>query len=275
MQKIISITSGKGGVGKTLTTINLGLAARAMGLSVLIVDGDMGMSNVDILLGIQTTANFNDVLNGTKNIADIIVKGPRGIDLIPSGSGIARMGNLGTLEQSCILHELSKLPNSYDVVLVDTGAGISPMVLALNSVSDAMVVVTTPEPHALTDAYAVIKIMSEEYDRGTCGLIVNQVRSDDESMRISERLVEVARQYCGVRVIPVGGVRSDSVLARSIMARRVGWDGALNTLAGQGWASSWRKLYESINKGAFGERSRPLSEVWTAMTGKHETASIA
>lgn len=275
MQKIISITSGKGGVGKTLTTINLALAARAMGLSVLIVDGDMGMSNVDILLGIQTTASFNDVLNGTKNIADIIVKGPRGIDLIPSGSGIARMGNLGALEQSCILHELGKLPNSYDVVLVDTGAGISPMVLALNSVSDAMVVVTTPEPHALTDAYAVIKVMSEEYDRGVCGLIINQVRSDDESMRISERLVEVARQYCGVRVIPVGGVRNDSVLARSIMARRVGWDGALNTLAGQGWSSSWRKLYESINKGAFGERSRPLSDVWTALSGKHENASNA
>jgi flagellar biosynthesis protein FlhG len=149
------------------------------------------------------------------------------------------------------------------------------MVLALNSVSDAMVVVTTPEPHALTDAYAVIKVMSEEYDRGVCGLIINQVRSDDESMRISERLVEVARQYCGVRVIPVGGVRNDSVLARSIMARRVGWDGALNTLAGQGWSSSWRKLYESINKGAFGERSRPLSDVWTALSGKHENASNA
>lgn len=275
MQKIISVTSGKGGVGKTLTTINLALAARASGLSVLIVDGDMGMSNVDILLGIQTTASFNDVLDGTKSIHDIIVKGPRGIDLIPSGSGIARMGNLGTLEQSCILHELAKLPNSYDVVFVDTGAGISPMVLALNSVSDAMLVVTTPEPHALTDAYALIKVMSEEYDRGVCGLVINQVRSDDESMRISERLVEVARQYCGVRVVPMGGIRTDSVLARSIMARRVGWDGALNTLAGQGWASCWRKLYESINKGVFGERSRPLADVWNAMSGKHETASIA
>lgn len=275
MQKIISITSGKGGVGKTLTTINLALAARAMGLGVLIVDGDMGMSNVDVLLGLQTTANFNDVLNGTKTITDIIVKGPRGIDLIPSGSGIARMGNLGALEQSCIMHELTKLPNSYDIVLVDTGAGISPVVLALNSVSDAMIVVTTPEPHALTDAYAMIKIMSEEYDRGSCGLIINQVRSDDESMRISERIVEVARQYCGVRVIPMGGVRTDSVLARSIMARRVGWDGALNTLAGQGWSSCWRRIYESINKGAFGERSRPITGVWAAMAGKPEAASIA
>ena len=189
MQKIISVTSGKGGVGKTLTTINLALAARATGLSVLIVDGDMGMSNVDVLLGLQTTVNFNDVLNGTRTIADIIVKGPRGIDLIPSGSGIARMGNLGALEQSCIMHELTKLPNSYDIVFVDTGAGISPLVLALNSVSDAMIVVTTPEPHALTDAYAMIKVMSEEYDRGSCGLIINQVRSDDESMRISHEAI--------------------------------------------------------------------------------------
>ena len=274
MQKIISVTSGKGGVGKTLTTINLGLAARSMGLSVLIVDGDMGMSNVDVLLGLQTSANFNDVLDGTKSITDIIVKGPRGMDLIPSGSGIARMGNLGPLEQSCILHELSKIPSTYDVVLIDTGAGISPTVLALNSASDAMVVVTTPEPHALTDAYAMIKIMSEEYDRGSCGLIVNQVRSDDECMRISERLVEVSRQYCGVRVVPLGGVRTDSVLARSIMARRVGWDGALNTLAGQGWTSTWRRLYESLNKGAFGERSRPLADVWNAISGRHDNASM-
>lgn len=264
MKKIISITSGKGGVGKTLTTINLAIAARAQGLSVLVIDGDFGLSNVDVLLGLTASHTLIDVLDGSCSLSDIIMTGPRGINLIPSGSGISRMASLGPLERGCILAELNRLQTDYDIILIDTGAGISPAVLSLNAVSDLMVVVTTPEPHALTDAYATVKVMADEHERGSCSLIMNQIRSEDEGVRIAQRVAEVARQFSGVSVTPVGFVRSDAVLARSVMARRVAWDGALNTLAGQGWASAWRRIYESFNNQRNGQSSQPLSSLWHA-----------
>lgn len=273
MRKIISITSGKGGVGKTLTTINLAIAARTHGLSVLVIDGDFGLSNVDVLLGLNTTHSLMDVLDGTCGLKDIIVKGPRGIDLIPSGSGISRMASLGNLERGCILAELNRLQTDHDIILIDTGAGISPSVLSLNAVSDHMVVVTTPEPHALTDAYATIKVMSDEHDRGSCSLIMNQIRSDEEGLRISQRITDVARQFCGVEVTPVGFVRTDAVLARSVMARRVAWDGALHTLAGQGWANAWRRIFEILSRQKNSEKPGSLSSVWNAIATGTTAAS--
>ena len=128
-----------------------------------------------------------------------------------------------------------------------------------------MVVVATPEPHSLTDAYAMIKVMSDEHDRGECSLIMNQIRSEEEGVRIAQRLAEVARQFSSVEVTPVGFVRSDAVLARSVMARRVAWDGAMNTLAGQGWASAWRRIYEICEANKDLRTSRSLSSVWQAM----------
>lgn len=274
MRNIISITSGKGGVGKTLTTINLAIAARAQGLSVLVIDGDFGLANIDVLLGLTTTRTLVEVLDGTCGLRDIIVKGPRGIDLIPSGSGISRMAALGNLERSCILAELNRLDTDHDIILIDTGAGISPSVLMLNAASDHMVVVATPEPHALTDAYAMIKVMADEYDRGMCSLIMNQVRSEEEGDRIAQRVADVSRQFCGVEVFPIGVVRNDAVLARSVMARRVAWEGALHTLAGQGWSNAWRRLDEILSRGPVMREQRGLSSVWEAIAGGQQAASI-
>lgn len=274
MRKIVSVTSGKGGVGKTLTTINLALAARANGLSVLVIDGDFGLANVDVLMGMTASKSIADVLDGSCRISDVIQKGPRGVDFISSGSGISRLASLGPLERSCILSELNRLPDTYDIVFIDTGAGIAPGVLTLNAASDHMVVVTTPEPHALTDAYALIKVMAEEHDRHQCSLIINQVRSEDEGTRISHRIADVARQYSGVSVTPVGSVRSDSVLSRSILARRVAWDGALNTLAGQGWSAAWRRIYELLNTNDKTQASRPLRSVWSALAGESSSPSF-
>jgi flagellar biosynthesis protein FlhG len=268
VQKIISVTSGKGGVGKTLTTINLALAAQSSGLKVLLIDGDFGLANLDVLLGMKPQRTILDVLDGKASIRDVIQKGPRGIDLITSGSGISRLATLGTLERSCLVAELARIPRDYDVVFLDTAAGIAPGVLTLNATADAIVVVTTPEPHSLTDAYALIKVMSEEHDRAQFSLIVNQVRSDDEGTRLGLRISEVAKQFCNVDVTPIGHVRMDPVLMRSIMARRVAWDGALNTIAGQGWLSSWRRLAEKENRSPSVTHLDKLQTVFGALAGQ-------
>jgi len=266
MGKIIAVTSGKGGVGKTMTTINMAMACAKSGSKVLIVDGDLGLSNVDVVMGLDPKGTLKDVLDGRLPINDIITKTTLGIDVISSGSGVAQLANMTPLSRSFLVHELSRLPDVYDYVFVDTGAGIADSVLTLNSVSDMFVVVTTPEPHAITDAYALIKLMSEEHDRYECALIVNQVINIDEGRRVAARLAEVAKLYCGTTVHHAGSVTTDASLVRTILARKVGSENALNSLCGQGWGQSWCTILQIINRQENGERSGVLPSLWSAMS---------
>lgn len=266
MGKIIAITSGKGGVGKTMSTINMALACAKSGAKVLIVDGDLGLSNVDVVMGLDPKGTLKDVLDGRMAVADIITRAPHGLDVISSGSGVAQLANMTPLSRSFLVHELSRLPDIYDYVFVDTGAGIADSVLTLNSVSDLFVVVTTPEPHAITDAYALIKLMAEEHDRYECALVVNQVINNDEGRRIASRLAEVAKLYCGTTVRHAGSVSTDHGLIRTILARKVGSENALNSLCGQGWGQSWCQILEIINSHENKPRSNALPALWTAMS---------
>lgn len=266
MGKIISVTSGKGGVGKTLTTINMAIAAQKGSARVLIVDGDLGMSNVDVMMGIEPKGTLKDVLDGVCSVSDIIVRTASGVDVISSGSGVSQLANMSPLVRSFLMHELSRLPDVYDYVFIDTGAGISEGVLALNSVSDLMVVVTTPEPHAITDAYAMIKVMGEEHDRHDCALIVNQTVSAAEGSKIAARVADVAAKFCGTNVHHLGSVVTDPTISRAILSRNVGAAGALSTLCGQGWASAWQSVLDITNSSQFVRRSEGLRSVWTAMT---------
>ena len=266
MGKIIAVTSGKGGVGKTMSTINMALSAAKSGASVLIVDGDLGLSNVDIVMGLEPSGTLKDVLEGQKTIGEIIARGPCGIDVISSGTGVSQLANMTPLSRSFLVHELARLPNLYDYVFVDTGAGISESVLTLNSTSDIFVVVTTPEPHAITDAYAVIKIMAEEHDRHRCALIVNQAINNDEGKRVASRLAEVALKFCDSTVHFAGTVPRDNSLVRSVLARCVGCEGALASLCGQGWSQAWGQILQLLNSGELRTSSGGLNSVWEAMS---------
>lgn len=266
MGKIIAVTSGKGGVGKTMSTINMAMAAAKSGARILIVDGDLGLSNVDVVMGLEPRGTLQDVLDGRAAVSDIISTTRIGIDVISSGTGIAKLANMTPLSRSFLVHELSRLPDSYDFVFVDTGAGISDAVMTLNLVSDVFVVVTTPEPHAITDAYALIKIMAEEHDRHDCALIVNQTKSPDEGKRVAARIAEVAKLYCGSNVHYAGSVANDTNLLRAVLARRVGSDGALASLCGQGWSQAWCEVLQLLNSGNFSQRSGGLGSVWQAMS---------
>ncbi len=240
---VITIASGKGGVGKTLTTVNLAVAARRMGQSVLIFDGDLGLANVDVVLGLTARYNIRDVLDGNAQLKDIVVEGPLGIDLIPSGSGISSLTRLSPAQKQLILDQIGQLEESYDLLLIDTGAGIAENVVHFARAADKTVVVTTPEPHAMTDAYALIKVLAEEHDVKSFSLLVNQTRTPEEGFKVSERISEVAMRFLNVRVSHLGNVPSDPQVPKSVMQRRAASDQSTFTIAGQAWNQAARKLF--------------------------------
>lgn len=244
----ISISSGKGGVGKTLSTVNIAAHLRRTGHSVLILDGDMGLANCDVVMGINTRYNIRDVIDGHASLRDIVVKTPDGVDLIPSGSGIRELANLSITQLSVIKDQLSQLEGAYDVLLIDTGAGIGNLVVHLNAAADVNLVVTTPEPHALTDAYALMKILAEENGRKAFELLVNQARSEGEGLKVFERIAEVALRFLKVRVSYAGAVPYDPQVTRVVMSRKAAANQSISTISGQAWAQIARRLLEPSYK---------------------------
>ena len=241
--QVLAVTSGKGGVGKTLTTVNLAMAARRQGKSVLIFDGDMGLANVDIVLGLKSRYNIRDVLDGHAMLKDILVKHPLGIDLIPSGSGISSLTRLSHVQKQQIIEQIHQLDQAYDLVLIDTGAGIAENVTHFCKAADLTLVVTTPEPHAITDAYALIKVLAEDHGIKSLHLLINQTRSDGEGLKIMTRIAEVAMRFLDVRVQYAGYVPFDHQVTKSVMLRRAASDESTHTIAGQAWAQTARRLF--------------------------------
>ena len=240
---VVSVTSGKGGVGKTLTTVNLAIAARKMGRSVLIFDGDLGLANVDVVLGLQPRYNIRDVLDGNARLKDIVMEGPLGIRVIPSGSGISSLAQLSFVQRQQLMEQIETLDIPVDILLIDTGAGISENVLHLNSGADRVIVVTSAEPHAMTDAYAIIKVLAEEHQRKQFDLLVNQVRSTEEGLRVSDRIKEVAKRFLDIDVGFLGAVPYDPQIQKSIMQRRAASEQSAHTLAGQAWNRIARSVF--------------------------------
>lgn len=234
-KKVISIASGKGGVGKTLTTVNIAVAAQRLGLRTLVLDGDLGLANVDVVLGLQAKYHLIDVLEGHVGLDEILLTGPLGLRVIPSGSGISRLTELSKVERLRILDGIQSMSETFDLLIIDTGAGISSNVLHLNSVADRILVVTTPEPHAMTDAYAFIKVMNEEYNINTFDLLVNQTRAEGDGEQVAQRIGDVARRFLNAEVSFLGSVPFDPQLQRLVLARRAATEHSTCTIAGQQW----------------------------------------
>jgi flagellar biosynthesis protein FlhG len=243
---IISIASGKGGVGKTVTTVNLALAARRMGLKTLLLDGDFGLANVDIVLGLKARYNIRDVLEGNAEIEDTLLDGPMGLRVIPSGSGFAHLADLKLTQRIRLLDKIGEVAKAYDVLFVDTGAGISEPVLHLNSIADAVLLVTTPEPHAMTDAYAFIKVMVEKYGHKRLSLIANRTVSDQQGYKVFQNLSDVAKRFLDFTLGFSGSVPNDPIVQRSVMMQRAGDEQVKHTICGQAWNEIARKTIEAL-----------------------------
>jgi flagellar biosynthesis protein FlhG len=216
---VIAITSGKGGVGKSNVAVNLAIKLSAAGKRVVLLDADLGLANADVLCNIDLPCNLSHVIARKKELADVMVKAPGGFRLIGGASGLARMADLTDFDRQRIVDALAELEETTDIILIDTGAGISPNVLSFTRAADHVLVVTTPEPTAITDAYAVIKVISRDGTDRQISLLVNQVRSPGEARVVHERIAKVARQFLNINVLDAGHIVSDEQVSLSVRRR--------------------------------------------------------
>ena len=222
---VIAVTSGKGGVGKTLLAANLSIALSARGHRVVLFDMDMGLANADIVLGVEAAWTWRDVLAGRRSLDEVIVHGPGVITLVPGASGVSQMANLSEFERHQLIATAERVADFNDVVVFDCGAGISHNVVSIASFADTILVVTTPEPTAITDAYAMIKAFAQEQGRSryaaaaAIGVIVNLAESRREGRDTYERLAGVAARFLHVPVTDYGYVLRDEHVSAAIRQR--------------------------------------------------------
>jgi len=213
---VIAIASGKGGVGKTNLTANLAVALASRGLRVCVLDADLGLANLDVLLGLSPARSLRDVMRGEHTLEDVLVDGPAGIRIIPAASGYEELTRLGPDDQLRLLAEVDGLEESVDVLLVDTAAGISANVLYFTAAAADALVVITPEPTALTDAYALIKVLATRYGRREFLVAVNMAAGQADAEAAFRRLARVAERFLRVRLEYQGYVPYDDALPRAV-----------------------------------------------------------
>lgn len=219
--RIISITSGKGGVGKTNIAVNLGLAYAKIGKSVVIIDADLGLANANIILGTTPQYNLYHVIRKKKHMKDIIIDTSYGIKLVAGASGFSEIANMTEEDRTHFINELYELSNA-DIIIIDTSAGISRNVLSFLEASDEVVVVTTTEPTSIADAYGIIKTVSKEINNCDINLklIVNRVFSAQDSKEIAERIIHIAGQFLNVKVEYLGFIYNDDAVFNAVLGQK-------------------------------------------------------
>ncbi len=220
LARIVSVASGKGGVGKTNVVVNLGIGLVKRGNRVLIIDADLGLANIDIILGLTSRYNLYHVIKGEKKIQEVIVDGPEGIKVIAGGAGIQELANLSSSQRIQFIASLSELDNYADIILIDTSAGISQNVLGFILASDETIVVTTPEPTAIRDAYGIIKTISLENKDARIRLLVNMASSPQEAEEVATRMEMVARQFLDISLDKLGYILKDPAVSDAVIRQK-------------------------------------------------------
>lgn len=214
--KVVCVTSGKGGVGKTNVSVNLAIALSQRNKRVILLDADLGLANVDVLLGLHPTCNISHVLSGERTLEEIILTGPGGIKIIPASSGIQRMAELTPVESAGMISAFSELNDSLDVLLVDSAAGISSSVVTFCRTAHDIITVVCDEPTSITDAYALIKLLSQEYGIERFHILANRVSSSQEGRELFGKLVKVTDRFLDVILDYCGAIPEDPQLGRAV-----------------------------------------------------------
>jgi flagellar biosynthesis protein FlhG len=218
--RAIAVASGKGGVGKSNVVANLAIALRRRGQRVIVLDADLGLANLDTLLGLNPRATLRHVVQGECAIRDVLVEGPAGIQLVPAASGFEELTQLSDAQRLRLLEQVDSLEDAFDVLLLDTGTGISPNVLFFATAAHETIVVVTPEPTALTDAYALVKVLATRYAERRFGVLVNMARGELDAKRTFTHLSRVAERFLHVGLRYVGWVPFDAEVPEAVRRQR-------------------------------------------------------
>jgi len=218
--KVIAVASGKGGVGKTNITVNIGTALASQGRKVLLLDADLGLANIDVMLGLHPQYNLLHVLDGSKTLNDIIVKGPHGLKIIPAASGVQKMAELSPAEHAGMIQAFSEMDDHIDILLIDSAAGIADSVVSFTRAAQEVIVVVCDEPASITDAYAFIKLLNRDYNVNHFHLIANMTRSVQEGRELFNKISLVCDRFLDVTLDFMGIVPFDEDLRRSVKKQR-------------------------------------------------------
>lgn len=218
--QVITVTGGKGGVGKTNIAANLSVAMANNGKKVLVMDADLGLANMDIILGVESKYNLSHVLSGDKTINEIIVEGPSGIKIIPAASGIQEMSEMGYREYAGIIREFNNISYSPDVLIIDSAAGIASDVIAFSRASHDIIVVVCDEPASITDAYALIKILNRDHEVKKFRIMANMVRTHADGRSLFNKLLKVTDKFLDVTLDYIGAIPYDDYMKKAIQKQR-------------------------------------------------------
>jgi flagellar biosynthesis protein FlhG len=250
--QVIAVTGGKGGVGKTSVAVNLATALAARDKRVLVLDGDLGLANVDVLLGVTPRRTLAHVLAGQCTLEESVTPTPYGFAVIPGASGISRLADLGTLEAAGLVRAFSDLAQRLDVMIVDTAAGIGTSVTTLAQAAQQVLVVVCDEPASITDAYALLKVLSREHGVTQFRVVANQVRLRGEGLHLFRKLASVAERFLDVTLDYVGEIPEDPYLKSAIREQRP----VVDCFPSSGSAQALKKLAQQADTWGVAESPR-------------------
>lgn len=218
--RVISVTSGKGGVGKSNVAVNLAVTLAQSGERVMVMDADMGLANIDVLLGLSPKMNLSHVINGECLLEDTIMDGPAGVKIIPASSGVAAMSDLTPAENAGIIRSFSELTVPIDTLIIDTAAGLSDSVVSYTRASREVVIVVCDEPASITDAYAMIKVLNRDYGMHRFHVLANQAHGLQQGRELYNKLAKVSEKYLDVALDFLGTIPYDECLKKAVQKQK-------------------------------------------------------
>jgi flagellar biosynthesis protein FlhG len=218
--RVLAVTGGKGGVGKTNVAVNLGVALSEIGRRVMLFDADLGLANIDVVLGLHPKYDLSHVLRGERDLEEVIIQGPAGLRVVPGASGIQAMAELSTVEHAGIINAFSELGGDLDTLIVDTAAGISDTVISFSRAAQEVLVVVCDEPASITDAYALMKLLNRDYGVERFRILTNMTRGPTEGQELFSKLFRVTDRYLDVMLVHAGSIPYDDVLRKAVKAQK-------------------------------------------------------
>ncbi len=242
--KVIAVTSGKGGVGKTNVSANLGVALSTGGSRVMLLDADLGLANVDVLLGLHASSNLSHVISGERELDEIVLDGPAGLRIVPASSGVQHMAELSHAEHAGLIRAFSGMSFSPDVLLIDTAAGISDSIVTFSRAAHEVLVVVCDEPASITDAYALVKLLNRDHGIHRFRVLANMARSTQEGQELFRKLSKVTDRFLDVTLDYCGAIPHDEYLRKAVQRQRAVVDAYPRSKAAQAFGKLAQKVMQ-------------------------------